>query len=608
MPTTAACARCGASITAGTRHCPQCGNDVSGEQGQLPTEMIRTGGESPESAQLDALRSETLGVYDIMGELGRGGMATVYLAHEIALDRKVAIKVMSSALLGGAQMVERFKREARTAGALSHPNIIPIYAVRESPRVLYFVMKYVEGRSLDSIIKETGPLPLPMARAILYQVGAALGYAHAHGVVHRDMKPANIMVDTEGWAIVTDFGIAKAGEAAGLTMTGTAIGTPYYMSPEQCLAKKDLTGASDQYSLGIVAYEMLTGRVPFNADSPLVIMYAHSNEAPPPITSALPSCPSEVAQAIDKMLAKDPAQRFPDVESAVAALGAAPLAREDPAMVRLRTLARDGAAAARAKTALTPVSPVPGSLSARAPTKPVPPPASSGASAMAAPAKSRAPMLGLAAALLIAAIGGTWWMTRREDRAAIPAPPPSAAPRVDTVVQRVYDTVAVTPAPTPPAPNPAPPSAPPARPSTGSGSLALRPKPQPAPPSAPLPAPPTAPPPAPATDAARNEIASLVSDYATALESRNLAKVRAVNPHMTPREAQDLGTFLERAKDLHANLRITQVTHDASSASASIEGTLDYFDLTAGHSAHDAVSWHATLTDTGSGWRFTSIE
>ena len=184
-------------------------------------------------ALLEALRQATLGEYEVLAELGRGGMATVYLAHDIALDRKIAIKVMSPVLLSGEGMAERFKREARTAGQLSHPHIIPIYAVRESGALLYFVMKFVEGRPLDSIIREIGPLPIPMVQTILQQVGSALGYAHRRGVIHRDIKPANIMIDADGWAVVTDFGIAKVSEPQGLTMTGATIGTPSYMSPEQ---------------------------------------------------------------------------------------------------------------------------------------------------------------------------------------------------------------------------------------------------------------------------------------------------------------------------------------------------------------------------------------
>jgi len=307
---------------------------------------------------LTSLRQATLGEYDVIAEPGRGGMATVFLAHDIALDRKVAIKVMSPALLTGDGMTERFKREARTAASLSHANIIPIYAVKESEHLIYFVMKFIEGRPLDSIIREVGQLPIPMLQAITQQVGSALGYAHKRGIVHRDVKPANIMVDSEGWAVVTDFGIAKVSEAHGLTMTGATVGTPAYMSPEQCAAK-ELTGASDQYSLGVVIYEMLAGRQPFVADSVMALMYAHFNTAPPPIVEVRPDVPPEIAAAVMKMLEKDPANRWPDIEAAVAAIGGAPLAPDDPVRTRLMTLAATGAASQLLQRVSTPVSPMP---------------------------------------------------------------------------------------------------------------------------------------------------------------------------------------------------------------------------------------------------------
>src|SRR2546426_4079351 len=212
-------------------------------------------------------------------------MATGCPAPDTALDRKVAIKAMAPALFSTAGMVERFKREARTAAALSHPHIIPIYAVTESPDLVYFVMKFVEGRSLESIVRAAGPLPLTLVRAVLYQAGEALGYAHRRGVVHRDIKPANIMLDADGWVVVADFGIAKGSETQGLTMTGATIGTPSYMSPEQCEAKRELSGASDQYSLGIVADELVAGRLTFLADTTIGLLYAQVHE-PPMVVSA----------------------------------------------------------------------------------------------------------------------------------------------------------------------------------------------------------------------------------------------------------------------------------------------------------------------------------
>ncbi|MEO8295126.1 MAG: Ig-like domain-containing protein [Gemmatimonadota bacterium] len=332
-----ACARCGQPITPGARFCTRCGSDVSGEQGMVATARLPS--VPPEEAGIEILRRATLGEYEILAELGRGGMATVYLAHEISLDRKVAIKVMAPQLMFGEGMAERFRREARTAASLSHPHIIPIFAVKESGRVLYFVMKFVAGRPLDDIIREVGPLPIPMVRAILSQVGSALGYAHRRGIIHRDIKPANIMIDDEGWAVVTDFGIAKVAETQGLTMTGVAVGTPSYMSPEQCAAK-EVTGRSDQYSLGVVAYEMITGKQPFVADTAMAIMWQHFNDPPQPLRTLRAECPAELEAAVLQMMEKQPDKRWSSIEDAMGALGTTPLAHDDPVRLRMVGLAQ----------------------------------------------------------------------------------------------------------------------------------------------------------------------------------------------------------------------------------------------------------------------------
>ena len=295
MPVTA-CDHCGAALGAGTSSAPTA----------APS---RAGARPAERRQVEALRLATAGHYDIRGELGRGGMATVYLAHDLALDRKVAIKVMSPALAMG-DGIERFKREARTAASLSHPNIIPVFGVYHTEDLLYFVMKYVEGRPLDGIIRELGALPIPMVQAILGQVASAFGYAHRHGVIHRDIKPANILIDDEGWAVVTDFGIAKVSDSKGLTMTGLSVGTPTYMSPEQ-VAGDGVTPASDQYALGVLAYEMLTGKPPFQGANSMAMMYAHVHHPPPPLEAARPDCPAALRDAVMRMLAKDPAERWP---------------------------------------------------------------------------------------------------------------------------------------------------------------------------------------------------------------------------------------------------------------------------------------------------------
>ena len=359
MTSAVACPRCHEPVVPGAQFCSKCGHDISGPQGQVTTVQLPLTGPQLDKAQaelLEHLREATLGEYDIIGELGRGGMATVYLAHDIALDRQVAIKVMNPGLRMGEGTVDRFKREARTAAALTHPHIIPIHLVRETDRIVFFVMKYVQGRSLDSIILEKGPLPIRMAQAILTQVAGALGYAHRRGVVHRDVKPANIMIDDEGWAVVTDFGIAKLAEARGLTMSGVTVGTPYYMSPEQCSAKP-VTGASDQYSLGIVGYEMLAGKTPFAGDSLMDIMRKHFFEPPPPLQTLRGDCPPRLATAIERMLAKEPEQRWPSLENAIGAMGAQPLGHDDPIRTQMIDLARSGIKPVARLS--TPVSPAP---------------------------------------------------------------------------------------------------------------------------------------------------------------------------------------------------------------------------------------------------------
>jgi serine/threonine-protein kinase len=257
--------------------------------------------------------------YEILGELGHGGMATVFLARDLSLGRKVAIKVMSPQLLSVDGMAERFLMEARIAAALSHPNIIPIHAVRRSGDVLFFVMKHIAGRSLDRILLDHGPLPIDAVRAIVTQVGTALDAAHAAGVIHRDIKPHNILIDEHGDAVVADFGIARLTERPGMTQVGQAVGTPAYMSPEQCTGDA-VTGAADQYSLGIVAYELLTGRPPFTGESLMQIVWRMVHEPAAPLASVRPECPASLAAAVHRMIEQQTTARWPTMRDAIAAL------------------------------------------------------------------------------------------------------------------------------------------------------------------------------------------------------------------------------------------------------------------------------------------------
>jgi len=362
--TTNACPRCNKPLTAGTKFCASCGLDISGVWGAEAALGGTVAVEMDPNVDLlgQMLSDATIGDYDIYGELGRGGMAAVYLGLDLALNRKVAIKTMLPDLVSKEGMVARFKREAQTSAALSHPHIIQIFTVKESQKLVFFVMKFIEGRSLESVINDKGGVPLDMAQVLLQQVGGALAYAHRKGVVHRDIKPANIMIDEDGWAIVTDFGIAKVQEAQNLTATGTAIGTPHYMSPEQ-FHNKAVTGASDQYSLGIVAYEMLTGKKPFDGDNYAEIITQHLFEAPPDIRKLRPEMPEYVNEVIQKMLSKAPADRYPDCDAAVHALGAPPTKQGgDAVRTQMISLAKSGP---QKKVRMSvPMSPIPASKKA----------------------------------------------------------------------------------------------------------------------------------------------------------------------------------------------------------------------------------------------------
>jgi serine/threonine-protein kinase len=346
-------------ITAGAQFCMRCGADVSGAH-QASASKATTVVDSREAKRdlLETLRADLLGEYEVFAELGSGGMATVFLAHDIQLDRKVAIKVMLPALLLGDGMAERFKLEARTAARLSHAHIIPIYAVKESQDLICIIMKFVDGRPLDSIIKEVEQLPIPMVQTVITRVGEALSYAHRNGVVHRDVKPANIMIDVEGMPVVTDFGIAKVAHAQGLTMTGATIGTPTYMSPEQATGGV-ITGATDQYSLGVVAFEMLTGKPPFEADTSMTVMYKHCHDPLPSLSALRPDCPPALAAAVEQMLAKEPSDRWPSMEEALSRVGRVALAFEDPVRTQMMDLALAGENRALLKRISTPVSPMP---------------------------------------------------------------------------------------------------------------------------------------------------------------------------------------------------------------------------------------------------------
>jgi eukaryotic-like serine/threonine-protein kinase len=248
------------------------------------------------------------GRYRIVRKLGSGGMANVYLAEDQELGRRVAIKILNDRHAGDDQFVERFRREAKNAAALSHPNIVSIYDRGEAEGTYYIAMEYLEGRSLKELIVARGPAPTAIAIDYARQILAALRFAHRNGIVHRDIKPHNIVVDADGRVKVTDFGIARAGTSQ-MTEVGSIIGTAQYLSPEQAKgAPVDQT--SDLYSLGIVLYELLTGEVPFSGDTPVEIAMKHISAKPEPPSTLIPDLPDDLDLVVMRALAKTPAERY----------------------------------------------------------------------------------------------------------------------------------------------------------------------------------------------------------------------------------------------------------------------------------------------------------
>ena len=416
------CYRCHTPVPESSKFCSSCGADVSG------------GATAPSTSSVDVVRERLQrvieGKYRIERLLGKGGMGAVFLAHDLTLEREVAIKVLPPDIAQDEQVVRRFQQEAKTAAKLDHPNIIPIYRVESDGGLNYFVMKYISGTSLEDLLEKKEPLPVPEIQRILWEAACAIGHAHQRGVVHRDVKPANIMFDHDGRVMLTDFGISKALQAAtGFTATGMIIGTPHYMSPEQGKGAP-VDGRADQYSLGVVGYRMITAELPFNGDSVHTIIYKHIYEAPPLASVKRPGIPGSLTVAISRALSKEPDQRFATMEEfATAVWPEQPVA----APARGRSAARPRPrATADAPTEITgaPTTPLPGVRERK------PPPART-----APKRRSRAPAL---AALVVVAAGvGGYLLLGRTGSGERGAVPSTAAPvpSVDTV--RIQDTVRV---------------------------------------------------------------------------------------------------------------------------------------------------------------------
>jgi len=565
------------------------------------------------SANLFDHLQATLGdAYRLERELGGGGMSRVFLAHETALGRRVVVKVLLPELAAGVS-VDRFRREILLAAQLQHPHIVPLLSAGEFDGLPYFTMPFIAGESLRVRLSRTGELPVNETMRILRDVVSALAYAHENGVMHRDVKPDNVLL-SGGVAVVTDFGVAKAVSAStanpaaditGLTSLGLALGTPNYMAPEQASGDLQIDHRVDIYALGIMAYEMLTARTPFAGRSTQAVLAAHVIETPEAMERLRPSVPAPLAALVMQCLAKRAADRPQSAAEILHALDAI-------------------------------ATPTGGTVTTTVTARP-----SSGA---APPTRARRTIpAAVAAVSLLALVAIAFLWQRAQPRSPgpreTPDSAPSAAPAPASPIPAT-DTVTPPPAATPvrpaperatppvaaPAPsrrrNPgpartvAPPPAPPASESTPSTPVVT---PAPPPPPEPEPAPePTLPPPAAAVTPApapapqptrdpRAEVSATIAAYARAIESRSVDNIRRIYPEMTPLQQRGWQQFFETVGDVKAQLSVSEADVSSSGADARISGTYSYVNNSTGRAEVQPVSFRATLRQEGGGWRIVQV-
>jgi serine/threonine-protein kinase len=575
------------------------------------------------TSSLQEQLQRTLGnAYLLERELGGGGMSRVFVALDQVLNRRVVVKVLLPELAAGVN-VERFRREIQLAAQLQHPHIVPLLSAGEAEGLPYFIMPFVTGESLRARVTREGEFPVAETMRILRDVVSALAYAHGRGIIHRDVKPDNVLL-SGGVAVVTDFGVAKAVSAstgsdghAGLTSLGVALGTPAYMAPEQATANPNTDHRADIYALGVVAYEMLTGSPPFSGRSPQQVLAAHVVEEPEPVERRRPAVPPMLAMLVKDCLAKRPADR-PQTAGDVMQL-------------------LDAVATPSGGTAATTV------------VRPA-----------AVPAGTRKwPLPVLAGALALVVAGGAIWLAR-DRRSDVPAQPvaapdnihaglspaesanlgplprPPEPTRLDSAAARPSAPVATE----PPAKSPRPdrrrrsvrqpaavePEAPVAKPAAESTPL-TEPAPSaaaPTPPAAPAAGPPLAPaatesappsprpppavtPSAPRTVDAGPEIRSLVSDYAGAIESKSVSGLQRVYPGMTPVQQRGWEQFFQLVRDVKARLSVTQLNVTGGSADAQVTGTYDYLNTSTGRAETQPVSFRATFKNDSGRWRISQV-
>ena len=418
MSTTIDCVKCHTPLPDNSKFCFACGADQTGG-----------GADAATSGQVESLMARLQriveGKYKLERLVGKGGMGAVFLAQDQTLDREVAIKVLPPDISQDPHVIKRFQQEAKTAAKLDHTNIIPIYRVESEGGLNYFVMKYIAGVSLEDVLEQKKePLAADYIQRVVWEAACALGHAHSRGIVHRDVKPANIMFDHDGKVMLTDFGISKALQAAsGFTGTGMIIGTPHYMAPEQAKGQA-VDGRADQYSMGVVAYRMITGQLPFSGDSVHTILYKHIFEEVQAPKTLRPDISEAISAAVKRAMEKEPDHRFPTMEDLATAVWP-----EQPV-----SAAKGGRPATpprpRAKPVVTSETPTE-HVSTVAPTTPLP--MAKGGRAPGRPEKkSRTGLLVGVAVALVLGVGGflvlgrgkTPQNTEPPQQGATPTPPP----------------------------------------------------------------------------------------------------------------------------------------------------------------------------------------
>ena len=585
-----------------------------------------------------------IGKYQVEDVLGEGAMGVVYRALDPVLNRRVAIKVMSDALAQDADLRQRFLREAQAAGSLQHPHVVTIYDFGEVEGHPFIAMEYVDGVDLEGLLRTNVSLSLDEKLELVIGVLQGLSYAHKKGIIHRDIKPGNVRVDSEGKARIMDFGIAHLA-SSNMTRTGVMLGTPNYMAPEQIVGN-DVSPRTDIFSVGVLLYELLTNVKPFQGDTLHTVMYKVLSETPPPLDKVLPGLPATLNAIVMRALEKDPAERYAsalemanDITTVRASLGESPngtrtlslrrsietaLAVEREARRRVERSTKYALTGAGALVIVAIVGAViaikmqgPGSsspASSSAPQVPAPTVSSVPSAAAAASQTSPAAPQGRAQDTAIAPSqpvvrepgrASSDTATRTASRPATPREVAARPERTTSVNQRNVPAAGASASasnatsskvPVTPAQDTQRPVAPPPTPSLTNSPPVNTPVTSPAPKPAPVSQP---------VDPAV-EINGLVAAYARAIEARDLPGLRRLYPDMSASQQQGFRDFFSFTRTLKASLAVSSLQVDGASAEAQLSGLYEYV-TNAGRDQRQAVNVQATLRRGSEGWRFVSI-